>query len=199
MSMSILVLSGILSGPVSAFLLGEELYPFLLVLPLAGILTLGKGWLCRLLVLETAPLTVLLLGLLTGNGPLVDRAARWCLALASGMYFAGALDSARLSLIIRRFTPSRGPIGDFMRNLVMLISLAGPSALLVRKSFSECRRKGCGFLESIELSLGGLSELEEQQGDANPRVHGLQCAGFLAGVSWLLMLAGIAGIEVFAS
>jgi len=196
MSMSILVLSGILSGPVSAFLLEEGLYPILLVLPLAGILTLGKGWLCRLLVLEAAPLTVLLLGLLTLNDPLVDRSARWCLALASGMYFAGTLDSTRLSSVIHRFTPSRGPIGDFMRNLVMLISLAGPSALLVRKSFTECRKNGCGFLESIELSLGGLSELEERQGDANPRTHGLICAGFLAGLSWLLMIAGIAGIEM---
>lgn len=194
--MSILVLSGILSGPVSAFLLEEGLYPILLVLPLAGILILGKGWLCRLLVLEAAPLTVLLLGLLTGNVHLVDRSVRWCLALASGMYFAGALDSTRLSSVIHRFTPSRGPIGDFMRNLVMLISLAGPSALLVRKSFTECRKKGYGFLESIELSLAGITELEERQGDANPRTHGLICAGFLAGLSWLLMIAGIAGIEV---
>ena len=195
--MSILVLSGVFSGPVSSFLLEEELYPVLLVLPLAGILTLGKGWFCRLLVLEAAPLTILLLGLLTGNTPLVDRSARWCLALASGMYFAGVLDTARLSSIIRRFTPSKGPIGDFMRNLVMLISLAGPSALLVRRSFTECRRKGCGFLESIEMSLGSLTELGEQPGDINPRAGGF-LACFLAGLCWLLMLSGIAGIEVYA-
>jgi hypothetical protein len=198
MNMSILVLSGVLSGPVSSFLLEEKLYPVLLVFPLAGILTLGKGWLRRLLLLEMAPLTVLLLGLLTGNGPLVDRSARWCFALASGMYFAGALDSSRLSSIIRRFTPPRGPIGDFMRNLVMLISLAGPSALLVRRSFTECRRKGCGFLESVEQSLVSLNELEEHPGDCNPPAGGFRSACLLAGASWLLMLAGIAGIEVFA-
>ncbi len=197
MSMSILVLSGVLSGPVSSFLLEEKLYPVLLVFPLAGILTLGKGWLCRLLLLEAAPLTVLLLGLLTGNAPLVDRSARWSLALASGMYFAGALDSTRLRSIIRRYTPPRGPIGDFMRNLVILISLAGPSALLVRKSFTGCRRKGCSLIESVELSLGSLSELEEHPGDFNPPAGGFRIACFLAGASWLLMLGGIAGIEVF--
>jgi hypothetical protein len=190
MSASILLLTGIFSGPVAAFLLDYPHVLILLVFPVIGLARLGGRWLGRLLMFCIAPAAFIVYGAVSGNGEITSRAVRWCLAIASGMYFAGELD---IPALLERIPASGSrPAGRFLRNLLMVLSLAGPVAGRARQSFTTLRRKGMSLLECIDGTLRGLSETVELKG--SPVSRGSPLPLVLAGSVWLLMLWSISGV-----
>jgi hypothetical protein len=192
MSSSILLLTGILSGPVAAFLLDYPLVLAVIVFPLAGLVRLGWSWFLRLLLFGGAPGAFAVYGLASGNGEITERALRWCMALSAGMYFAGELDtSAMLSRILRRET---GPFRGILRNLVLLLSLAGPVVQRARATFSESRREGMNLTSTVEKSIMSLRGALTETGSSMAPPSRLPL--FLAGFSWILMLCSVAGVEI---
>ena len=184
----VLILTGILSGPVSAFLLGYPLFLGIAVFVPVGLMRLGGRWLVRMLLLASAPAAFAVYGLLTGNGEMLHRALRWCVALSAGMYFAGELDT---HMLLSKVRTGGGPVGTFFRDLVLLLSLAGPAARRARETFSRSRRNGLRLAGSVEESLMSIGEPFTEA--AEPQPASPRIPVFLAVLSWILMLWTVAG------
>ncbi len=194
MSPSILLMTGILSGPAAAFLLGYPLVLMVLVFPLSGIFRLGRSWFMRLLLFGVAPAAIAVYGHATGNGEIAERALRWCIALSAGMYFAGELDMS--TLLLRIGQRDAGPLKGALRNLVLLLSLAGPATLRARKTFRQSRREGMSLSGSMEDSIMSLRGVLVKTENAACPPSRLPL--FLAGFSWVLMLCSVAGVDIRA-
>jgi hypothetical protein len=187
---AIMVLSGVFSGPLCAFLLGYPAFLATGVFVPIGAFRLGGKWLARLLLLALAPAAIAAYGAAVGDTGLLRGALRWCTALASGMYFAGELDT---SVLLRGLGKRRsGVAGRFLGDLALVMSMAGPAAARARETFSRSRKRGTGLAGCVEESVLSLSEPFERPecrtkaGSAFPVTAAL--------LTWMLMLWAVSGL-----
>ncbi|NOQ23283.1 MAG: hypothetical protein GQ565_11630 [Candidatus Aegiribacteria sp.] len=185
---SILLFSGLIAGPASAFMVDIRVLPFYLIFLVIGLFgKVGKGTL-RILLLVTAPLFVLVWGVASGNSILVERSLRWIAAVVVGASMSGALGASRASELL--FSVSgRVSLGGLPESLAMAVSLAGPFSERIKAAFIDSRKNGRSYSDSLTNALSSLSEIELMEKGSMSRQNAL--SAMAACLAWLVLLAGI--------
>ncbi|RKZ07348.1 hypothetical protein DRQ25_11790 [Candidatus Fermentibacteria bacterium] len=185
---SILLFSGLIAGPASAFIVDIMILPIYLVFPLIGLCSKARSGTLRILLLVTAPVFILLWGATTGNTVLTERSLRWIAAIAAGASMSGALGASRASELL--FSLSRKVnLAGLPESLAMAISLAGPFSERIKTVFIDNRKSGRSYGDSIADSLSSVAGIDLMQKSSMSRQNGLWAAA--ACLAWLILLAGI--------
>ncbi|MCD4700788.1 MAG: hypothetical protein K8S24_02930 [Candidatus Aegiribacteria sp.] len=185
---SILLFSGLIAGPASAFIVDIRILPFYLLFPAIGLCCKARKGTLRILLLVTAPAFVLLWGAASGNDILMERSLRWIAAIAAGASMSGALGTSRASELL--FTVSRRVrLGGLPESLAMVVSLAGPFSERIKAVFMESRKNGRSFGDSLTTALSSVNEIELMEKGSMSRQNIL--SSMAACLAWLVLLAGI--------
>jgi hypothetical protein len=188
---SILLFSGLIAGPASAFLVDFRILPFFIVFPLIGLYGRSKRGTLRILLLITAPCSILLWGVISGNSILIERSLRWIAAVAVGASMSGALGASRTSELLLSVS-RRVSIGGLPESLAMAVSLAGPFSERVKAEFTESRKNGRNYGDAITAALSSISEVELTHKAGISSQNALSALSATA--AWLLLLAALAGV-----
>ena len=185
---SLLLFSGLIAGPASAFIVDIMILPFFLVFPLISLFGKARSGTLRILLLVTAPVFILLWGAASGNPILMERSLRWIAAIAAGASMSGALGTFRASELLfsvsRRFN-----LAGLPESLAMAVSLAGPFSERIKSVFIESRKSGRSYGDAITDSLSSVAGIELMQKGSMSGQNGLSAAA--ACLAWLILLAGI--------
>ena len=185
---SILLFSGLIAGPASAFIVDIMILPIYLVFPLIGLCSKARRGTLRILLLVIAPVFILLWGATTGNTVLTERSLRWIAAIAAGASMSGALGASRASELL--FSLSRKVnLAGLPETLAMAISLAGPFSERIKTVFIDNRKSGRSYGDAITDSLSSVAGIDLMQKSSMSRQNGLWAAA--ACLAWLMLLAGI--------
>ncbi len=185
---SILLFSGLIAGPASAFMVDIRILPFYLIFPAIGLCGKARKGTLRILLLVTAPVFVLLWGAASGNDILMERSLRWIAAIAAGASMSGALGASRASELL--FTVSRRvSLGGLPESLAMVVSLAGPFSERIKTVFIDSRKSGRSFGDSLTTALSSVNEIELMEKGSMSRQNAL--SSIAASLAWLVLLAGI--------
>ncbi len=185
---SILLFSGLIAGPASAFIVDIRILPFYLLFPAIGLCCKARKGTLRILLLVTAPVFILLWGAASGNDILMERSLRWIAAIAAGASMSGALGASRASELL--FTVSRRvSLGGLPESLAMVVSLAGPFSERIKGVFMESRKNGRSFGDSLTTALSSVNEIELMEKGSMSRQNAL--SSIAACLAWLVLLAGI--------
>ena len=185
---SILLFSGLIAGPASAFIVDIMILPVYLIFPLIGLCSKARSGTLRILLLVTAPVFILLWGATTGNTVLTERSLRWIAAIAAGASMSGALGASRASELL--FSLSRKVnLAGLPESLAMAISLAGPFSERIKTVFIDNRKSGRSYGDAITDSLSSVAGIDLMQKSSMSRQNGLWAAA--ACLAWLILLAGI--------
>lgn len=185
---SILLFSGLIAGPASAFIIDLRVLPFYLIFPLIGLSGKARKGTLRILLLIMAPGFVLLWGITSGNDVLIERSLRWIAAVAAGASMSGALGASRASELL--FSVSRRVnLGGLPESLAMAVSLAGPFSERIKAVFIENRKNGGSFGDSLTTALSSVSEIEQMEKGSMSGQNVL--SAMAASLAWLVFLACI--------
>ncbi len=185
---SILLFSGLIAGPASAFIVDIRILPFYLIFPLIGLCTQARSGTLRILLLVTAPVFVLVWGAASGNTVLAERSLRWIAAIAAGASMSGALGTSRASELL--FSVSRRvDLAGLPESLAMVVSLAGPFSERIKKVFIDSRKNGRSYGDSIASALSSVTEIDLSKKGIMSRQNTL--SAIAACLAWLILLAGI--------
>ena len=185
---SILLFSGLIAGPASAFMVDIMILPIYLIFPLIGLSSKARSGTLRILLLVTAPAFILLWGVATGNTVLAERSLRWIAAIAAGASMSGALGASRASELL--FSLSRKVnLAGLPESLALAVSLAGPFSERIKTVFIDNRKSGRSYGDSITDSLSSVTGIDLMQRSSMSRQNGLSAAA--ACLAWLILLAGI--------
>ncbi len=185
---SILLFSGLIAGPASAFIVDSTILPFYLIFPLIGLCGKARKGTLRILLLVTAPVFVLVWGAASGNSVLVDRSLRWIAAVAAGASMSGALGASRASELL--FSVSRRiNFAGLPESLAMAVSLAGPFSERIKTVFIDSRKNGRSYGDSITIALSSVTEIDISEKGSMSRQNTL--SAMAACLAWLILLAGI--------
>ena len=185
---SILLFSGLIAGPASAFIVDIIVLPFYLIFPLIGIWGKAKKGTLRILLLITAPAFVLLWGTVSDNTILMERSIRWIAAIAAGASMYGALGASRASELL--FSISRRvSFGGLPESLAMAVSLAGPFSERIKAIFVDSSKNGRSYSDSITTALSSINEIELSEKCSMNRQSTL--SAMAACLAWLAFLTGI--------
>ncbi len=185
---SILLFSGLIAGPASAFIVDIMTLPIYLIFPLIGLCSKARSGTLRILLLVTAPVFILLWGATTGNTVLAERSLRWIAAIAAGASMSGALGASRASELL--FSLSRKVnLAGLPESLAMAVSLAGPFSERIKTVFIDSRKNGRSYGDAITDSLSSVAGIDLTQKSSMSRQSGLSAAA--ASLAWLILLAGI--------
>ncbi len=185
---SILLFSGLIAGPASAFLVDIMVLPIYLIFPLIGLCSKARSGTLRILLLVTAPVFILLWGAASGNTVLTERSLRWIAAIAAGASMSGALGASRASELL--FSVSRRVnLAGLPESLAMAVSLAGPFSERIKTVFIDNRKNGRSYGDAITDSLSSIAGIDLMQKSSMSRQNGLWAAA--ACLAWLILLAGI--------
>ena len=185
---SILLFSGLIAGPASAFIVDIMVLPIYLIFPLIGLCSKARSGTLRILLLVTAPVFILLWGAATGNTVLAERSLRWIAAIAAGASMSGALGASRASELL--FSLSRKVnLAGLPESLAMAVSLAGPFSEKIKTVFIDSRKSGRSYSDAITASLSSVAGIDLMQKGSMGRQNGLWAAA--ACLAWLILLAGI--------
>jgi len=185
---SILLLSGLIAGSASSFIVDMGTLPLFLIFPVIGYF--GKTWkgTLRILMLVTAPAFVLILGTVSDDSILIERSLRWIAAITAGVSMSGALGASRASELL--FSVSRRmSLGGFPESLALIISLAGPYSERIKAVFIENRNNCRSYSDSLTAALSSVNGVELS--DTCSRSSQNILAAMAACMAWLLLLAGI--------
>ncbi|GEM_PF-1817788 len=191
---SLLLFSGLVAGPASAFLINAQLLPIYILFPVAALLGSGRNVSARLLLLALAPLLSLGWGLWTSNPDLTGRSLRWLAAVAAGTSMAGALGTSRMSALLHEVSSrTRSHFGVFLDSLSMVLALAGPYSKSVRSEYVHRRSLGSGIGDSFKASL---SNLPDTDGEFSGSHTSARCHHYIlsSSLAWGLLLSGAAGL-----
>jgi hypothetical protein len=185
---SILLFSGLIAGPASAFIVDIRILPFYLIFPLVGLCTKARSGTLRILLLVTAPVFVLVWGAASGNTVLAERSLRWIAAIAAGASMSGALGASRTSELL--FSVSRRvDLAGLPESLAMVVSLAGPFSERIKTVFIDSRKNGRSYGDSITNALSSVNEIDLSKKGIMSRQNTL--SAIAACLAWLILLAGI--------
>ncbi len=185
---SILLFSGLIAGPASAFIVDIMILPIYLIFPLIGLCSKARSGTLRILLLVTAPVFILLWGAASGNTVLTERSLRWIAAIAAGASMSGALGASRASELL--FSVSRRVnLAGLPESLAMAVSLAGPFSERIKTVFIDSRKNGRSYGDAITDSLSSIAGIDLMQKSSMSRQNGLSAAA--ACLAWLILLAGI--------
>ncbi len=185
---SILLFSGLIAGPASAFMVDIRILPLYLIFPIIGLCGKARKGTLRILLLVTAPFFVLLWGAASGNSILVERSMRWIAAITAGASMSGALGASRASELL--FSVSRRVrLGGLPESLAMVVSLAGPFSERIKAVFIDSRKNGRNYSDSLTNALSSVSEIELMEKSSMSRRNAL--SAMAACLAWLILLAGI--------
>ncbi|MEN8209206.1 MAG: hypothetical protein ABFR50_08140 [Candidatus Fermentibacteria bacterium] len=185
---SILLFSGLIAGPASAFIVGIEILPFYLIFPLAGLCGKARSGTLRILLLVSAPVFALIWGAASGNTAVVERSLRWIAAVAAGASMSGALGASRASELL--FSVSRRVnLAGLPESLAMAVSLAGPFSERIKTVFIDSRKNGSSYGDSITSALSSVSEVDLMKKSGMSRQNTV--SALAACLAWLILLAGI--------
>jgi len=191
---SLLLFSGLIAGPASAFLVDPRLLPIYILFPAAALLGSGRKVSAKLLLLAIAPMLSLGWGLWTSNPELTGRALRWLAAVVAGASMTGALGTSRMSAMLHEFaTSTRSRPSGFLESLSMVLALSGPYSRSVRSEYMHLRSEGTGIGESFTASLSSLPDTVE----VLPGAHSAdRCSFYIlsSSLAWLLLLSGVSGL-----
>ena len=185
---SILLFSGLIAGPASAFIVDISILPVYLIFPLAGFCGKARKGTLRILLLVTAPVFVLLWGAASGNNVLIDRSLRWIAAIAAGASMSGALGASRTSELLFSVSRRANPAG-LPESLAMVISLAGPFSKRIKTVFIDSRKDGRRYGDSITDALSSVAEIDLSEKGSMNRQNAL--SAITACLAWLILLAAI--------
>jgi len=185
---SILLFSGLIAGPASAFIVDISMLPLYLIFPLAGLCGNARKGTLRILLLVTAPVFILLWGAASGNTVLVDRSLRWIAAIAAGASMSGALGASRASELLFSVSRRANPAG-LPESLAMVISLAGPFSERIKTVFIDSRKNGRSYGDSITDALSSVAEIDLSEKGSMNRQNAL--SAITACLAWLILLAAI--------
>ena len=185
---SILLFSGLIAGPASAFIVDIVILPIYLIFPLIGLCSKARSGTLRILLLVTAPVFILLWGATTGNTVLTERSLRWIAAIAAGASMSGALGASRASELL--FSLSRKVnLAGLPESLAMAVSLAGPFSERIKEVFIDNRKNGRSYGDAVTNSLSSVAGIDLMQKGSMSRQNGFSAAA--ACLAWLILLAGI--------
>lgn len=183
-------MAGMLAAPAGCFIssIGLLAVPFALIL--SGCVAWGPRWILRLFAACSVPLVLLAWALLENEGPAAERAARWALALGSGMFFASLAGAGRISWWLSECAKRLVPLRGILEDLSVLIRSTLPAAAKVRSSLGRRRASMEALAASIGSSIreAAAEPLAEPPATVSPL---LPLAGFAA---WLFAMAGLAGL-----
>lgn len=185
---SILLFSGLVAGPASAFIVDIRILPFYLIFPIAGFCSEAKKGTLKILLLITAPVFILLLGVTSGNSVLTERSLRWIAAIAAGASMSGALGASRASELLFKASRRANP-GGLPESLAIIVSLAGPFSERIKAVFIESRRDGRGIGDSFTAALSSINEIELAGKGNLSRQNAFSAVA--ACLAWFVLLAGI--------
>ncbi len=185
---SILLFSGLIAGPASAFIVDIRILPVYLIFPLIGLCGQARAATARILLLASAPIIVLLWGAASGSSILIERSLRWIAALAAGASMSGALGASRTSELLFSFS-KKVRLAGLPESLAMAVSLAGPFSRRVKAVFIESRQNSCTCGDSFIAALSSISEIELSEESCRNRQNMLSAAA--ACLAWLILLASI--------
>ena len=185
---SILLFSGLIAGPASAFIVDIRILPFYLIFPLIALCGKSRRGTLRILLLVTAPAFVLLWGTASGNTVLAERSLRWITAVAAGASMSGALGVSRASELL--FSVSRRMnFAGLPESLALVVSLAGPFSERIKTVFIDSRKNGRSYGDSIANALSSVNEMDMTEKGSMSRQNAL--SAMAACLAWLILLAGI--------
>ena len=185
---SILLFSGLIAGSASAFIVDITILPIYLIFPLAGLCGKARKGTLRILLLIIAPVFVLLWGAASGNTVLAERSLRWIAAIAAGASMSGALGASRASELLFSVSRKTNP-AELPESLAMVISLAGPFSERIKTVFSDSRKNGRSYGDSITDALSSVAEIDLSEKGSMNRQNAL--SAITACLAWLILLAGI--------
>jgi len=185
---SILLFSGLIAGPASAFIVDMRILPFYLIFPAIGLFGKARKGTVRILLLITAPLFILLWGAASGNSILIERSLRWIAALAAGASMSGALGASRASELLFSLS-KRVSLAGLSESLAMVVSLAGPFSERIKAVFIDSRKNGRSIGDSFTAALSSVSDIEMMEKGSMNRQNVL--SAIAASLTWMVLLAGI--------
>jgi hypothetical protein len=188
---SLMLLAGLLAGPSSSFLVGIEILPVYAIFPILGLLTNARRGMLRLLPLVSAPVLVLLWGVLSGNGTAAERSLRWVAAVVTGASMSGALGASRASKLLFSIS-GKVSLGGLTESLAMAVSMAGPFSRRIKDIFIRSRKKGMGLTDSFSEALSSVHGIGSPEMDEAQARSVISLAS--ACLAWILLLAGIMGV-----
>lgn len=185
---SVLLFSGLVAGPASAFIVDYGVIPFYAVFPLLGLAGDYRKGMLKLMLLAAAPAFLLAWGLISSSEELTQHSLRWIAAVVTGATFSGALGASRASQLLFSLS-KRMRFGGLAESLAMVLSLAGPFSERIKAVFIQSRKKGKNLTDSFTeaLSSAGCMKLEHA---ASCRGRSLVAAAS-AFLAWAVLLAGI--------
>jgi hypothetical protein len=185
---SILLFSGLVAGPASAFIVDIRILPFYLLFPVAGLSSEARKGTLKILLLITAPVFVLLWSVTSGNSILTERSLRWIAAIAAGASMSGALGASRASELLFSASRRANPAG-LPESLAIIISLAGPFSERIKAVFIENRENGRSIGDSFTAALSSINEIELVGKGGLNRQNAVSATA--ACLAWFVLLAGI--------
>lgn len=176
-----MVFAALVTVPAASFLCGSKYLFFFCLFPLAAAVNVNFRYFRNIVLLAFAPLLILLWAIFTGNSVTIFRSIRWIAALTAGSYFAGALGTAGIALVLRR-------MGSPFQILAETMESAGPAVRTAGKIW-----QGGSELPLIQRVSTTLSEaLTAEPEEINP--PGIKAVPvYVAAVSWLFLLGTVSG------
>lgn len=185
---SVLLFSGLVAGPASAFMVDFKVIPFYAVFPLLGLAAGYKKGMVKLLLLAAAPAFLLVWGLVSSSRELTEHSLRWIAAVVTGATFSGALGASRASQLLFSLS-QRVRFGGLAESLAMVLSLAGPFSQRVKAVFINSRKQGKNLTDSFTDALSSAGSMKLEQAASCRRKNGVAAAA--AFLAWAVLLAGI--------
>ncbi|MBD3277611.1 MAG: hypothetical protein GF388_04860 [Candidatus Aegiribacteria sp.] len=185
---SVLLFSGLVAGPASAFLVDFKVIPFYAVFPLLGLAAGYRKGMLKLFLLAAAPAFLLVWGLVTSGEELTEHSLRWIAAVVTGATFSGALGASRASQLLFSLS-KKVRFGGLAESLAMVLSLAGPFSERVKAVFINSRKQGKNLTDSFTEALSSAGSMKLEHAASRRRKNGVAAAA--AVLAWAVLLGGI--------
>jgi len=185
---SLLLFSGLIAGPASAFIVDISFLPFYLIFPVSGLFGEARKGTLRILPLVLAPVFVLIWGMASGNSILAERSIRWITAVAVGASMSSALGTSRASELLFEASRKTDPAG-LLESLAMVVSLTGPFSKRIKAVFIQSRKNGMRMSDSFTAALSSAGEMELTGKCVLSRQSAI--SAIAACLAWFALLAGI--------
>jgi hypothetical protein len=179
-------LLGMISAPAACFLLSPATLPAALVFPLLGVLRWRLGWLPVLGAFCIAPLLIAAWSAAAGREGATLVSMRWALSAGCGLYFAKRTGAASMGRLLMDSSRAFGRGGAFLLDLGGVLVSSGS----LRRRMKGVRILGTPPSVLLEILREASEESLEKTHDTVAPDRSVFCE---AGLSWALLLAGIAG------
>lgn len=177
----VMVFASMAAAPVSAFLCPAHWLAFFVLYPAASLAEKKLTYFRNLFFIALPPLTAFIWASLSNHPESASRSIRWACAVASGVYFAGALGPAGIASVLR----TAGA-----RRLSHTMFLAGDAASAARMNWKRNRelpvreRVAVTVRDSISITAASPQNASASQGPFPVTV---------AVISWAFLLLSISG------